>query len=56
VKTTKTGIYKKWKERSHRQISLGGRAIKDISEEGTARAGILSYLLLPVKFYLYDTC
>ncbi|XP_020259077.1 DEAD-box ATP-dependent RNA helicase 29-like isoform X3 [Asparagus officinalis] len=36
VKAGKTGIYKKWKERSHRQISLEG---KNVSDEGTSRAG-----------------
>ncbi|KAJ6850356.1 DEAD-box ATP-dependent RNA helicase 29-like [Iris pallida] len=32
VKATKTGIYKKWKERSHRQISLNGTDTRGIDE------------------------
>lgn len=39
MKAGKTSIYKKWKERSHRQISLDGRATNDVSEEGTSHAG-----------------
>lgn len=39
VKAGKTGIYKKWKEQSHRQISLDGRAANDVSEERTVHAG-----------------
>lgn len=39
VKGSKTGIYKKWKERSHRQISLDGRGTNDVSEGGTDHAG-----------------
>ncbi|WOL19882.1 hypothetical protein Cni_G28684 [Canna indica] len=38
VKADKTGIYKRWKERSHQKISLGGMA-KDNTHETTGIAG-----------------
>lgn len=39
VKTNKTGIYKKWKERSHNKISLKGISLGDHDGEATNRAG-----------------
>ncbi|XP_010913583.1 DEAD-box ATP-dependent RNA helicase 29 [Elaeis guineensis] len=38
MKASKTGMYKKWKERSHKMISLSGMA-KDAAEEGTGSTG-----------------
>ncbi|KAF8411708.1 hypothetical protein HHK36_004266 [Tetracentron sinense] len=39
VKTNKTGIYKKWKERSHNKISLKGTNAEGNAEERTGFAG-----------------
>lgn len=39
VKASKTGIYKKWKERSHRKISLNGMPAGSSNEEGASLAG-----------------
>ncbi|GAB4833094.1 Putative DEAD-box ATP-dependent RNA helicase 29 [Ancistrocladus abbreviatus] len=39
VKATKTGIYKKWKERSHNKISLKGRTAEGSAEESASMAG-----------------
>ncbi|KAG1326968.1 DEAD-box ATP-dependent RNA helicase 29 [Cocos nucifera] len=38
VKASKTGMYKKWKEQSHKKISLSGMA-KDAAEEGAGSTG-----------------
>ncbi|PIN14126.1 RNA helicase [Handroanthus impetiginosus] len=38
-KATKTGIYKKWKERSHRKVSLKGTSNESIAEEASGSAG-----------------
>ncbi|XP_043689719.1 putative DEAD-box ATP-dependent RNA helicase 29 [Telopea speciosissima] len=39
VKATKTGIYKKWKERSHKKISLKGMSTEPGSGEATGSTG-----------------
>ncbi|KAK4745076.1 hypothetical protein SAY87_011388 [Trapa incisa] len=39
VKTNKTGIYKKWKQKSHTKISLKGTSNEDAAEASTSFAG-----------------
>eukprot|EP00268_Persea_americana_P013770 TRINITY_DN1611_c0_g1_i4.p1 TRINITY_DN1611_c0_g1~~TRINITY_DN1611_c0_g1_i4.p1 ORF type:complete len:788 (+),score=170.54 TRINITY_DN1611_c0_g1_i4:1861-4224(+) len=39
VKAAKTGIYKKWKERSHMKVSFTGMPAGGNAEEGTSSAG-----------------
>ncbi|KAJ8471768.1 hypothetical protein OPV22_026111 [Ensete ventricosum] len=39
VKADKTGLYKKWKERSHQRISLGGMEKDNLQEGGLADRG-----------------
>lgn len=39
AKANKTGIYKKWKERSHSKISLRGNSNEGNIEEATSLAG-----------------
>lgn len=39
VKAAKTGIYKKWKERSHMKVSFTGMPADGNAEEGTSSAG-----------------
>ncbi|XP_031259135.1 putative DEAD-box ATP-dependent RNA helicase 29 [Pistacia vera] len=39
VKATKTGIYKKWKERSHKKVSIQGTSNEGNSEESTSFSG-----------------
>jgi len=45
MKATKTGMYKKWKERSHGKISLRGTNEGD-PQESTSLAGTVHGLLL----------
>lgn len=39
VKASKTGIYKKWKERSHRKVSLKGTSNEGDAAETTGLSG-----------------
>ncbi|XP_026380513.1 putative DEAD-box ATP-dependent RNA helicase 29 [Papaver somniferum] len=39
VTTTKTGIYKRWKERSHSKVSFGGSNTEGPSDEGSGERG-----------------
>lgn len=39
VKAAKTGIYKKWKERSHMKVSLHGMPPDGNADEGSNSAG-----------------
>lgn len=48
MKATKTGIYKKWKERSHNKIALKGT--DNEGDWSTSFAGIISNLLLSFIF------
>lgn len=41
VKAKKTGIYNKWKQRSHSKISLRGTSNEEAAEESTSFAGEL---------------
>lgn len=45
AKASKTGMYKKWKEQSHKKISLSGMA-KDTAEEGTGSTGDAGTLIM----------
>ncbi|KAL6504520.1 putative DEAD-box ATP-dependent RNA helicase 29 [Orobanche gracilis] len=43
VKANKTGIYKKWKERSHNNVSLKGTSNDDTSQGASSSAGTSGY-------------
>ncbi|KAL6900846.1 hypothetical protein ACP4OV_005522 [Aristida adscensionis] len=38
VKASATGIYKKWQQRTHKEVNIGGKSA-NFSEEGTSRTG-----------------
>jgi phage gp29-like protein len=48
TKTNKTGIYKKWKERSHSKISLKGTSADGDAQESTSSRGNILNELLPL--------
>lgn len=52
VKADKTGLYKKWKERSHQRISLGGME-KDNLQEGGLAGNAIHYFWLIVNTYWF---
>lgn len=65
VKATKTGIYKKWKEGSHRKISLRGTNNDGNAEESTSFSGMplgigccssLLYFVLLSFFWIFMFC
>lgn len=53
TKATKTGIYKKWKERSHGKVFLKGTNNEGDAQESTSLKGNILNLLLPLIFHIW---
>lgn len=56
VKATKTGIYKKWKERSHKKVYLKGASNERNAEETMSLPGNDLKLKLEAPLFFALTC
>lgn len=54
VKATKTGIYKKWKERSHKKVSLRGTDHDGRSEDNANVSGTNSEINALLRFFIFN--